>query len=103
MLPRPDDIGLNGDVTQGLAGFQAVDAFDQDVAILALAHLDRQIFDPVHDAFGDLLGLGGVQFLAAVRRDVDICDFNVNGFQQNGFPVQSDLRRPLYRYRAIRT
>jgi len=85
-----DDIRLNTFFAKRPARFQAINALDQNVAALALAHMDGLFFCPFHNLFGKPFDLLRIQRLAAFRRQVNFLDFQFNGLKQNGFPSLSD-------------
>jgi hypothetical protein len=84
-----DEVRLNIFFPKGLVRFQAVDAFDQNIACLTKAHLDRPFLDAFHHFLGRGVNRFGVYFLTTVQRYVDFRNFRDNGFEQRKLPFYS--------------
>jgi hypothetical protein len=84
-----DEVRLNIFFPKGLVGFQAVDAFDQNITSLTKAHLDWPFLDAFHHFLGRSVNRFGVYFLTTIQRYVDFRNFRDNGFEQRKLPFYS--------------
>jgi len=96
MLVRADDERLNTVIAKRLSGLQAMDSLDQNITLLAFAHMNRLFFILFHDCLGNLIKLFGIKFLAAFSRHVNILNFNNNGLKQIATPSLYDDPEILY-------
>ncbi len=74
MQPRVHQVSQNRLLAQQLAGFQAVQALDQDQALAVAADQDGRLLADLQDAFGDRLHGLGVEGRAPLDRHVDVGD-----------------------------
>ena len=86
MLLGADHVGSDGFIAQRLAGFQPIDAFDQNKASIAFADLNWALLDIFYDGVTNFFNLVWVQLTASCRRDVYIFNFYHYGFKQNKIP-----------------
>src|SRR5437763_8538413 len=76
MLSRIDEIAKDAGLAELLAGFEPLQALHQDETIAVTPHQDRRLLAMLHDALGELVDRGGLEFGAAFDRDVDVGDGN---------------------------
>lgn len=79
MKAGANDECLNCLLPERLAGFQAVNTLDQNVAALPGAHLDGPLFPLIHDFLSNGLDLCVIKFLAALGWNVNFLDSQDNG------------------------
>jgi hypothetical protein len=72
MLSRIDQISKDARFTQCLAGFEAVQTFDQHEAISIAAQQDWCPLTGLQNAFGNLLNDLEIERRSTLRRNVDI-------------------------------
>ena len=77
-----DDVCLNAFFPKGLVGFEAVDTFYKNVAVLTKADLDRPFLGVFQDFLGGCINRFRVHILTTIRWYVNFGNFHGNGFKQ---------------------
>lgn len=74
MPPRLNQISVDHALAERLAGFEAMQAFDQDEARAVGPHQDRRLQAGLQDADGERLDLRRVERLPSRLRHIDVGD-----------------------------
>ena len=95
MPPSLDQQAHDGFLAQEFAGFEPVEAFDQDVALAVFAYQNWRALTLVDHAFGNLLDGLGVKGGAALDRHVDVGGFELLLFEHGHGVVPSQYGASL--------
>jgi hypothetical protein len=74
MLTSLNEVGGDRRPAESLAGFQPMQAFDQNKPLAVGSHENRRLLPLLHDALGKGCNLLRIECLTPPHRHIDICD-----------------------------